>query len=144
MWTNIISRFSWESTKKNRYHFQRKSFREYKWESENLLFMRSIYGLLIGILTVALHWNFFFIAVSVYCLFESIVVFIVIKRRKVIPAELEQEGKKVTAIQHSEVFFHSRRYVFAYTFVAFYLSFLMITCFGCLAKWTTEMCINIF
>jgi hypothetical protein len=139
MYTNIISRYGWESTKKNQHHLSRKSFWKYKWELDSLLFFRSLYAILIGILTTLfLHWNFLFIAVSLYCLIESIAVFTLIKRSKLIDAELEEEERTLTAIQRAEVASYSTRYAFGYAIVGFYLSFILITCFGALAKWMTE------
>jgi hypothetical protein len=145
MYTNIISRGDWESTKKNRHHLSRKSFWEYKWELDSLLFVRFLYAILIGILTALfLYWTFFFVVVSLYCLVESIVVFTLVKRSKLIVAELEEEGRALTAIQHAEISAHSTRYSFVCAIVGFYLSFLMITCFGVFAKWITEVFFNLF
>lgn len=145
MHTNIISRYNWESTKKNRYLLSRKPFREYKWELDGLLFVRSIYAILIGILTTLFfHWNFFFIAVGLYCLFKSIIVFTLIKRSKLTAAELEEEGGTLTSTQRAEISSQSNRYAFVYAFVGFYLSFTMITCVGALTKWMTEVFFNLF
>jgi hypothetical protein len=138
MYTNIISRYDRESTKENHHPLSRKSFREYKWELDSLLFVRSLYAILIGILTtLLLHWNFFFIAVSLYCLVESIVVFTLVKRSKLIAAELEEERRTLTVAQQAEISSHSTRYATVFAMVGFYLSFTMITCFGALAKWMT-------
>jgi hypothetical protein len=140
MYTNIISRYGWETTKKNHPSLSRKSFRKYKWELNSLLFVRSLYAILTGILTTLfLHWNFFFITISLYCFVESIVVFTLVRRRKIIDTELDEEERTLTATQHTEISAHSTRYAFAYAMVGFYLSFVTITCFGALAKWTTEL-----
>jgi hypothetical protein len=138
MYTNIISRYDRESTKENHHSLSRKSFKEYKWELDSLLFVRSLYAILIGILTTLfLHWNFFFIAVSLYCLVESIVVFTLVKSSKLIAAELEEEGRTLTGIRQMEISSHSTRYASVFAIVGFYLSFIMITCFGALTKWMT-------
>lgn len=117
--------------------------RQFKWDLESLLLVRLIYAIIVGIITtVFLTWNFFFIIVGGYCVLESIMVFIFIKRTELIKAKSESKERVLTSAELREISSHSNRYARAYAMVGFYLSFVMISIFGALAEVITGVFLN--
>lgn len=110
--------------------------RQIKWEMESLLFARFLYAIIVAtIATLLLSWNLFFILVAGYSIFESVGLFIIIRRIELIKAELDNDGEILTPVQRMEISSDSSHYACAYAMVGFFLSFGMISFFGALAKW---------
>lgn len=74
-----------------------------------------------------------------YCLFESAILFSVVRRTQLLKAKLENHGKILTPEEMGKVIGHSQGFALSFAMTQFPLSFITISVFAAFAKWITGL-----
>ncbi len=117
-----------------------KTDEQLKRDSNNRILFRVIFGLSVGVLTALfLNWRWFFGLIAGYSIIEASILFSIVKRTQLLKAELENQNKVLTPEERGEIIGHSHGYAISFSMVQFFLSFLIISILGALAKWVTGL-----